>query len=77
MTEGSTNHSLLPANSKLPLKCLLPSSKMTKRASFIILRVNTKTGYVSKETARETASVSQLVANPVCSNCLQSSRAVN
>lgn len=58
MTEGSTNHSLLPANSKLPLKCLLPSSKMTKRASFIILRVNTKTGYVSKEIARETASVS-------------------
>lgn len=77
MTEGSTNHSLLPDNSKLFLKCSLPSSKTTKRTSIIILRANTKTGYVSKETARQTAPVSQSAANPVCSNRLQSSWAVN
>lgn len=71
MTEGSSDHFLPPANFQLSLKCSLPSPKTTR------IIPNTKTGYVSKETVRESAPISQLVSNPVGSNCLQGSWAVN
>lgn len=49
MTEGSTNHARPPANFKLSLKCFIQNNK----TRIIILRVNTKTGYVSEETVRD------------------------